>query len=72
MFNESGAVQTVDAVGGPTSEENKDVAVRTLCVCVCVCVCVVVIPMYSISVCLPAYVCHFICRWPSTKVTIAL
>ena len=39
MFNESGAVQAVEVVGGPTSEENKDIAVRTLCVCVCVCVC---------------------------------
>ena len=35
MFNESGAVQAVDVVGGPTSEENKN-PVRMMCVCVCV------------------------------------
>ena len=42
MFGESGAVQAVDVVGGPASEENKDILVRTLCLCVCVCVCVCV------------------------------
>ena len=28
MFDESGAVQAVEVVGGPTSEENKDITVR--------------------------------------------
>ena len=42
MFDESGAVQAVEVVGGPISEENKDIMVRTLCVCVCVCVCTAV------------------------------
>jgi len=69
MFNDSGAVQAVDVVGGPTSEENKNISVRTLCVCVCY---GIGIPMYSISVCLPAYACQFICRLPSTSVTITL
>ena len=33
MFDESGAVQAVDAVGGPTPEENKNIPVRMfLCV----------------------------------------
>ena len=71
MFDESGAVQAVDAVGGPASEENKDISVRTLCVCVCVCYGLGV-SMCSISVCLPAYVCKIIGSVASTTVIITL